>query len=609
MDHINRELSKLTPNRYPSIHEFNYMNWTKGLRSHKESDFVRYILNGIKHGFDIGLTSGTPSGNHRNMPTTDSQKIAMLEWIKKGVKQGYICGPFPKIDSEQRDLILSPFGAVTQKSKIRPIINLSSPKKGKNKSVNSCVAPKMKSVSYITLKEIVALFHSLGKGSYIWTADAKDAYLIVPIKPDNQRVMGFHFGNYIFYCTTLMFGLASACKIYTHFADAIQYITINRAPKIFFLNPLNTQRLLNHYLDDFFGAHNIFNIAKQQLDTFKNICKELNVPLKLQKLQGPSTRIKLLGWIHETCQQKIYIPYDKICEINELIDIFQQAYKNKKLIKKLKYLSLYGKLRWAFTAIWGGDSLLLTLHYNIFKNPKLYDTALIRVSSELYYDLFIIKNTINSFRNGLSYEWILNLATFNHSIYVDASEFGLGGWNTKGHYFYYKFDKKLHKNINLYKSPDIQFLEMLAIIISIKLWYNIFNNDNILIFTDNEPVEQNIRHWKTNSKRIDKIILMKHLSSDILINNIKFKIQPIRSKANHGADLLSRYNSLPNTNNYLNLFKNWYKSKINDKPLILYPCKTIFKQLISAKDKNIHQLINHIQLQNKKFNIIDESFE
>ena len=33
----------------------------------------------------------------------------------------------------------------------------------------------------------------------MWTADAKNAYLMVPIKDNDKKLVGFQFGSYVFY--------------------------------------------------------------------------------------------------------------------------------------------------------------------------------------------------------------------------------------------------------------------------------------------------------------------------------------------------------------------------------------------------------------------------
>ena len=163
------------------------------MKTHPNKDYVEYIIDGIQYGFDTHIQpSPELKGNRRPMPVTSDQEIAMLKWIKKGINMGYIDGPYKMGELDPSTYILSPFGAVTQKNKVRPIINYSSPKKSK-KSINSHIDDKYKSVKYISLFEVVKLFHSLGPGAYVWAADLKDAYLIVPIKEKDHKLMAFQW--------------------------------------------------------------------------------------------------------------------------------------------------------------------------------------------------------------------------------------------------------------------------------------------------------------------------------------------------------------------------------------------------------------------------------
>ena len=237
----------------PNLHKFNVNEFKQKLSKHKDKSYVKYIISGITDGFLIGNDGRTPNGNHKNIPSSTIFKNAMLKWLQKGLHEGYLYGPFSK---KPKGLIISPFGAVQQTNKIRPIINMSSPKDAsKGLSINETILPDMKKVKYIYLKDIVKLFYTMGSTAFGWTADCKDAYLKVPLHQSQHKYMGIHFFNLYFIIPTLMFGLASACNIYTKFADAIEYIAINENKNIFItkLNQNQILKLLNHYLDDFFG--------------------------------------------------------------------------------------------------------------------------------------------------------------------------------------------------------------------------------------------------------------------------------------------------------------------------------------------------------------------
>ena len=74
---------------------------------------------------------------------------------------------------------------------------------------------------------------SLGVGAWVWTADAENAYLRVPVNKSCWRYMGFKWFGILFVVCTLIFGLASACKIYTQFADAILWIILYNCESLF----------------------------------------------------------------------------------------------------------------------------------------------------------------------------------------------------------------------------------------------------------------------------------------------------------------------------------------------------------------------------------------
>jgi len=469
------------------------------------------------------------------MPTTAEMKDAQWKWIQKGLLQGYLIGPFEPSQVPIDNLILSPFGAVKQANKIRPIINMSSPKD--QGSVNHSIKQSMKEVRYVSFREIVKLFFETGKDSFMWSVDAKDAYLVIPITKSDRRLMGFKFMNKIFIITTLMFGLSSACQIYTKFADSVEEIICNELGQLaeLSLNHQTTLRLIRHYLDDFFGAHKNKLQATEQLTRVIEICKSLNLPLKLSKIQKPSQLLKLLGWLFDSKKQKVFIPKEKLDKIrSKLYSLIMNKY-----ITILELKSIYGLLRWCFTAIYAGESLLLTLHQLIYRK-KLHDWQQTRITQDVKQDSKLILSIIDSLANGIQYSWILNITKFEYTIWTDASEFGIGGYSTTGHWFHYSFPKNITKQIKQFNKPDMQWLELTALVIAIDLWKDWLKTKAVVLYTDNEPIEWNVRRWHIPIGRADKMILLRALSSILIINNIKFKVQGIRSIYNIGADALSR---------------------------------------------------------------------
>ena len=97
-----------------------------------------FILDGITSGFDIGNNGTKPTGKNRNLPTNNFQKIKISEWLFKGVKKGYILGPFTDKNNPFPNIVVSPVGAVPKPPDgVSPIHHLSASRKGPGISVNS----------------------------------------------------------------------------------------------------------------------------------------------------------------------------------------------------------------------------------------------------------------------------------------------------------------------------------------------------------------------------------------------------------------------------------------------------------------------------------------
>ena len=75
--------------------------------------------------------------------------------------------------------------------------------------------------------------------------DLKDAYRIIPVHPQDHHLLGIQWDNQVFVGRSLQFGLQSAPKVLTAFADQVAWAIDCRGV-----------RWLLHYLDDFllFGA-------------------------------------------------------------------------------------------------------------------------------------------------------------------------------------------------------------------------------------------------------------------------------------------------------------------------------------------------------------------
>ena len=112
-----------------------------------------------------------------------------------------------------------------------------------------------------------------------------------------------HWKRQFFIDLCLAFGLRSACKIFSDFADILQWILQNWALIEFLL----------HYLDDFFlTGPPESDICQNNLSKAEMLCAELGVPLAEEKTVGPSTVITFLGIELDSIRFEARLPQDKL---------------------------------------------------------------------------------------------------------------------------------------------------------------------------------------------------------------------------------------------------------------------------------------------------------
>ena len=225
----------------PKPTPFDHDLWKSQLEDYHDKDFV---LDGNKNGYDVGVGDlDIPKQNRTPyLPLIKQFKIAIAHWLVKRVNKGYILGPFRVGEAVAKGVVdslhCSPLFAVFKPKEVdyikqvRPIQHLSYPKKG-GISVNDLIDDSWKRVSYTSFKEVVRLVQAVGKGGYIWTIDLQDAYYRLPVKKKYWHLMGIKWCGFEFVFTSLQMGLASACNVYTRFADSIQHILYKNMP-----NPL-----------------------------------------------------------------------------------------------------------------------------------------------------------------------------------------------------------------------------------------------------------------------------------------------------------------------------------------------------------------------------------
>ena len=162
------------------------------------------------------------------------------------------------------------------------------------------------------------------------------------------------------------FGLRSAPKIFSAVADALLWIMLNGGVCSSI-----------HYLDDFlfFSRPNGMQ-CDRDLSIALNMCSELGFPAAWHKLEGPSTRIQLLGLELDLDHGLIKLPAGKLCRIQAQV----RRWLGRRSCTKRELLSLIGSLHHAATVVKPGriflprlidlSSCVKHLHYRVRLNKE-----------------------------------------------------------------------------------------------------------------------------------------------------------------------------------------------------------------------------------------------
>lgn len=159
--------------------------WEKGLASHPDRDFAKFICDGVREGFRVGFNyrmcqCHSLEGNMRSMV---EHREVVERYVQGKREAGRLLGTFCR--SRYPDVQVSPFGVIpkSEPGEWRLIVNLSAPI---GCSVNDGIESSHCSLTYLTMDDIVRKVRECGREALMAKFDIKSAYRNVPIHPDEH---------------------------------------------------------------------------------------------------------------------------------------------------------------------------------------------------------------------------------------------------------------------------------------------------------------------------------------------------------------------------------------------------------------------------------------
>ena len=282
-------------------------SWLRLLQEHPNKPLVNFFMLGRLQGFRLGFI-----GSHNSLKSARTNLGGALqhpqvveEYLAIEVSQHRVAGPFDKAAVPR--VHISRFGVIPkghQPNKWRLIVDLSHPTEF---SVNNGIPKHLCSLSYITINTAIRQILAFGPGNLLAKIDIKSAFRLLPVHPADRYLLAMQWNHQIYIDMCLPFGLRSAPKLFNILADFLSWIVEQKG-----VSPVL------HYLDDFLimappspDSH----VCLGNLNTFKEVCSQLGIPLAEEKLEGPSQRLTFLGIVLDTQQMEAWLPEDKLSRI------------------------------------------------------------------------------------------------------------------------------------------------------------------------------------------------------------------------------------------------------------------------------------------------------
>ena len=453
--------------------------------------------------------------------------IELWNKVMVEVNKGRYAGPFA--DPPFEHFVQSPIDLVPKDNgrKTRLIFHLSYPKTGQ--SVNSQIPRESCMVQYPTFDEAVRMCIEAGVSCNMGKSDMSAAFRNLGMSKKDWPLMVMKAKNpldgriYYFVDKCMPFGSSIGCAIFQRFSNAVSHLV-----------KFQTQKKALNYLDDFFFAALRKLMCDEQLKAFLQVCKEINFPVVLEKTVWGTTILTFLGLLLDSERQMICIPLEKLEEARSLVDDFL----GRKKVKLLELQKLCGFLNFLCKCVVPGRVFLRRLYASTETlGGKIKPHHHIKLKEENKLDLLVWKGFL--MHPSAFCRKFMDLQEYTSEMldmYLDASknpklgfgaycgtEWTVGQWNHK---------------FMIEEDPSIEFLELFAVAVGILNWIKLFQKKRIILFCDNEAVVHMINNTASKCPRC--MVLLRLITLEGLVHNVKINARHVGTKANAKADALSR---------------------------------------------------------------------
>ena len=304
-----------------------------------------------------------------------------------------------------------------------------------------------------------------GPGCFLFKKDLKRAYRQIPVGPRDYNLLGFHWNDLLYFDLVLPFGLRSATLACQRNTNAIAHI---------FYSVYHHQYV--NYINDFGGVKSSNDDAPAAFQELETLFNRLGLESSPEKDCPPSTRMVYLGLIYDTVTTTLEVPEDKLSRASALI----RHWLSSPRTTKSDLQSLIGKLSYICACISPGKSFMQRMLSNLrrlsHKSSHFTPSYALLADLRWWNEFLAVYNGVSLLRSS---PWIDTTVRFC----TDACISGIGGF-FDGRFFHSSYPPFIDTAL-----LSIASLEMLAVIVSLKLWSEELRGQRILVRTDNQNTE------------------------------------------------------------------------------------------------------------------------
>ena len=381
-------------------------------------------------------------------------------------------------------------------------------------SVNDYIPREYTSVQYGSVDDAVRLICQF-PDPYLAKTDIRHAFRIIPIRPEEWPLLGFHWRGAAYVDLALPMGCASSSQTFQLFSDALVWISQNK----FSVGPVVS------VLDDFLFIGATKTECQQSLDGFRRMCDALCVPLRPDKTVEPCRSLQFLGVMLDIDRRELRLPLDKVQRARA--EVARIMARRKAPLRQVQ--SCIGLLNFACLAVPLGRPFLRRM-YDLCRGVSRPHHR-VRITRTARLDLSAWKILLASF-NGRSMleecRWerepgLLVETDAAGGVGIGAivgSEWLIGPWPEQ------------------LRDADISVKELVAVVVAVSVWKAKFQDRCVMVRCDNSGVVACITSQSSRSP--DIMHWLRQLFVTTALNNIYLRAVHTPGSRNGAADALSR---------------------------------------------------------------------